>query len=76
MIDRLGCGAAVEDHQYSGAQFESVQVAVELAEPDTFHAERWGRDPGYDMYFYDLADETVWGATGRMLLELLQLAFS
>ena len=48
---------------------------VELAEPDTFHAERWGHDPGYDMYFYDLADETVWGATGRMLFELLQLAF-
>ncbi len=49
---------------------------VELAEPATFHAERWGRDPGYDMYFYDLDDETVWGATGRMLFDLLRLAFA
>lgn len=49
---------------------------VELAEPDTFRAERWGREPGYDMYFYELDDETVWGATGRILYELLTLAFT
>jgi 8-oxo-dGTP pyrophosphatase MutT (NUDIX family) len=49
---------------------------VELAEPDTFRAERWGRDPGFDMYFYELDDETVWGATGRILYELLALAYA
>ena len=49
---------------------------VELAEADTFRAERWGRDPGYDMYFYELDDETVWGATGRILFELLTIAFA
>jgi 8-oxo-dGTP pyrophosphatase MutT (NUDIX family) len=49
---------------------------VELAEPDTFRAERWGREPGYDMYFYELDDETVWGATGRILFELLTLVFA
>jgi 8-oxo-dGTP pyrophosphatase MutT (NUDIX family) len=49
---------------------------VELAGPDTFRAERWGRDPGYDIYFYELDDETVWGATGRILFELLTLAFT
>jgi peroxisomal coenzyme A diphosphatase NUDT7 len=49
---------------------------VELAEPHTFRAEHWGREPGYDMYFYELDDETVWGATGRILFELLTLAFA
>ena len=49
---------------------------VELAEPDTFRAEHWGREPGYDMYFYELDDETVWGATGRILFELLTLAYA
>lgn len=49
---------------------------VELAEPDTFRAERWGREPGYDMYFYELDDETVWGATGRILFELLTLTYA
>lgn len=48
---------------------------VELADADTFRAEQWGRDPGYDMYFYELDDETVWGATGRILFELLTLAY-
>jgi 8-oxo-dGTP pyrophosphatase MutT (NUDIX family) len=49
---------------------------VELAESDTFHAERWGREPGYDVYFYDLDDETVWGATGRILFDLLRQAYA
>jgi 8-oxo-dGTP pyrophosphatase MutT (NUDIX family) len=49
---------------------------VELAEPDTFRAEHWGREPGYVMYFYELDDETVWGATGRILFELLSLTFA
>ena len=27
------------------------------------------------MWFFELADDTVWGATARMLVELLRLVF-
>ena len=46
----------------------------ELLSPDVYHEERWswGLD-GSDraMQFYDLADETVWGATARILTGFL-----
>lgn len=49
---------------------------VELARLDTFREERWGTPPlDRPMYFFDLDDETIWGATGRMLFELLSLAY-
>jgi len=49
---------------------------AELARPDTFHWEWWqfdheelrGERP---MFFFHLDDETVWGATARMLHEVL-----
>ena len=47
---------------------------VELLDPDVYHEERWswGLD-GTDraMQFYDLADETIWGATARILTGFL-----
>lgn len=49
---------------------------AELARPDTFREEWWGTPPlARPMYFFELDDETVWGATGRMLFELLSLAY-
>lgn len=49
---------------------------AELARDDTFREERWGTPPlDRPMYFFDLDDETIWGATGRMLFELVSLAF-
>jgi 8-oxo-dGTP pyrophosphatase MutT (NUDIX family) len=49
---------------------------AELARPDTFREEWWGTPPlDRPMYFFELDDETVWGATGRMLFELLSLAY-
>jgi 8-oxo-dGTP pyrophosphatase MutT (NUDIX family) len=45
---------------------------AELARRDTFAEERWGlADTVRSVYFFHLDDETVWGATGRMLTELL-----
>jgi hypothetical protein len=44
----------------------------ELLEPGAFHEERW--DTWIDdlsVYFYDLEDETVWGATARILTSFL-----
>jgi 8-oxo-dGTP pyrophosphatase MutT (NUDIX family) len=51
-------------------------VAVgELMEPDVYHEERWDL-PGMGdrpMHFFEIADETVWGATARILHDLLVL---
>ena len=54
----------------------------ELAEPGVFHEERWsipGRDiPGSDdnsfpIWFFEVSGEMIWGATARMLYELLTI---
>jgi 8-oxo-dGTP pyrophosphatase MutT (NUDIX family) len=56
------------------ARIFDVSVA-DLMEPDVYHEERWDL-PGMDnrpMHFFDIADETVWGATARILYDLLVL---
>jgi len=46
----------------------------ELMADDVFHEEIWGlADAERPISFFDIADETVWGATARMLVELLVL---
>lgn len=46
---------------------------AELVRPDTYRAERWGRPPTDRLlHFFELDDETVWGATASMLTDLLQ----
>lgn len=54
----------------------------ELVSDGVFREERWrargpagplGRQP-YPVYFFDVAHETVWGATARLLFELLEVA--
>lgn len=55
---------------------------TELAADGVFHEERWriptltgtAEHSDYPVFFFDVADETVWGATARMLCELLRLA--
>jgi mutator protein MutT len=45
----------------------------ELVRPDTYRAERWGTSPTDRLlHFFELDDETVWGATAHMLVELLR----
>ena len=56
------------------ARIFDVTVA-QLLEPDVYHEERWelpgmGERP---MHFFDVAGETVWGATARILHDLLTL---
>ncbi len=44
----------------------------DLTRAGTYHLERWGRPPlDRPLHFFDLDDETVWGATAHMLVELL-----
>ena len=48
---------------------------AELRRPDTYREERWGVPPtDRPIHFFELDDETVWGATARMLAQLLALA--
>ncbi len=50
---------------------------AELLRRDTFREEHWGTDEmARSVYFFFLDDETVWGATGRMLVQLLDIATS
>lgn len=53
------------------------QPLADLVSPGTYHAENWGRRPevGDDpivLHFFELDDETIWGATARILVDLLQ----
>ncbi len=44
----------------------------ELTRPDTYREERWGRfGAEHPIFFFELDDETVWGATARVLHQLL-----
>lgn len=48
---------------------------VDLMRPGTFREEVWGTPPlDRPIFFFELDDETVWGATARMLHQLLRLA--
>ena len=45
---------------------------AELVRPDTYRSERWGRAPTDRLlHFFELDDETIWGATATMLVDLL-----
>ncbi len=48
-----------------------------LTASGTYHGELWGSPPTDRLlHFFELADETVWGATGRMLVDLLVRLYS
>jgi 8-oxo-dGTP pyrophosphatase MutT (NUDIX family) len=48
---------------------------AELTRPDTYREEWWGTPPlDRPMFFFELDDETIWGATARMLHQLLRVA--
>ena len=44
----------------------------QLTAPGVYHLERWGAPPlDRPLHFFELEDETVWGATAHMLVDLL-----
>lgn len=49
---------------------------ADLLHPDAFHEERWTFPNGVDrpLFFYEIEGDTIWGATARMLTQLLSLA--
>jgi peroxisomal coenzyme A diphosphatase NUDT7 len=45
---------------------------AEFVRPDTYRSERWGIPPTDRLlHFFELDDETVWGATASVLVQLL-----
>ena len=48
---------------------------VDLLDPDAFHEEWWTFPSGVDrpLFFYEIEGDTIWGATGRMLTQLLAI---
>ncbi len=58
---------------------------AELADPEIFHEERWsiaGRiipgtaDNSFAVWFFEVAGEMIWGATARMIHELLSIVLT
>jgi hypothetical protein len=51
---------------------------VELSSPDSYHEELWVSPEGVErpMQFFELIGDTVWGATARMLYELLDVVLA
>jgi 8-oxo-dGTP pyrophosphatase MutT (NUDIX family) len=48
---------------------------VDLLDAEVYREERWGLAPlDRAIHFFELEDETVWGATGRILVQLLAIA--
>jgi 8-oxo-dGTP pyrophosphatase MutT (NUDIX family) len=46
----------------------------ELAREDTYRNEWWARPQGdINIHFFELDDETVWGATGRILRQVIDV---
>jgi hypothetical protein len=52
---------------------------AELLADGVFRSEMWSRDGGateFPVFFFDLPDDIVWGATARILHELLGLVLT
>ncbi len=46
----------------------------ELMLPEVYREERWGVPPlDHPMHFFELVGDTIWGATARMLVNLLSI---
>jgi 8-oxo-dGTP pyrophosphatase MutT (NUDIX family) len=56
-----------------GEVVRTLDVALsDLLDPDVYREERWDTTAyNFDVHFYDLDDETVWGATARILTSFL-----
>lgn len=60
-------------HEHEVERIVHVPLA-ELAAPETYRREVWVREGRpFDIHFFEIEDDTVWGATGRMLFQLIDL---
>lgn len=73
-------GTLVERPELTAHEIEVDRILwvplATLVEPRTYREEWWGTPPlDRRMFFFDLDDETIWGATAYMLHELLSLVY-
>jgi hypothetical protein len=54
----------------------TVPVA-DLVRIDTYAEEQWGEPSNqFRLHFFHLDDETIWGATGRMLYQIISIGLA
>ena len=74
IVPYVGVIGGRPDLEPDPAEVEAVLhvTLAELLDPAIFREERWGLAP-FDrpIYFFELAGDTVWGATASMLVDLL-----
>ena len=74
VVGTIASAPALTPHDREVDRILWVTLA-ELARPDTFREEWWGTPPlDRRVFFFELDDETIWGATGRMVYQLLRIA--
>ncbi|MEO5723474.1 MAG: hypothetical protein ABIQ39_10535, partial [Ilumatobacteraceae bacterium] len=76
IVPVVGIAARRPPLRASAAEVERILWVplADLARDDTFREEKWGAAPlDRRVFFFDLDDETVWGATARMLHQLLRI---
>ncbi|MFM8794098.1 MAG: NUDIX hydrolase [Acidimicrobiales bacterium] len=76
VVATLPCVPDLVAHDREVERIAHVPLA-ELASADTYRREYWVR-AGHtvDMHFFEIEGDTVWGATGRMLHQLIDLLTS
>jgi 8-oxo-dGTP pyrophosphatase MutT (NUDIX family) len=71
IVARVDDAVAVAPRTFEADRAMWVSLS-ELTRPGTYRREFWGRPPmRRPLHFFELDDETIWGATGHMLHELL-----
>lgn len=74
VVARLAAPLALVGHEAEVDRVLWVPLH-DLTRPGTFREEWWHTDLGErPIFFFELDDETVWGATARMLHQLLRVA--
>ena len=60
-------------HEHEVERIVHVPLA-ELASPETYRREVWVREGSpFDIHFFEIEGDTVWGATGRVLHQFLDI---
>ena len=77
IVPVVGTLAARPTLRASAGEVDRILTAplVDLLDAEVYREERWGHPPlDRAIHFFELEDETVWGATGRILVQLLSVA--
>jgi 8-oxo-dGTP pyrophosphatase MutT (NUDIX family) len=77
IVPIVGTLAERPELRASAGEVDRILTAplVDLLDAEVYREERWGQAPlDRAIHFFELDDETVWGATGRIMVQLLSIA--